>query len=172
MCKQLTLSFIFISLLLSASFSVALKEDRFLDVYLEFDFVEMDINSGELIYTGNVTLQQGNLVIQASKIHVWTQGGGVLSKAEATGYPATIQDVLDDNIDPDLTIKGKLIEYDAANEQIIVTGDAYVEKGENKLSAYQVFYDISAGKVRAKKGGEQQQVKMRFNSPSQAESAQ
>ena len=155
-----------IVLLCSSIMSLAINEDRAKPIEIKSEFFELDIESGELLYSGNVELRQGSLVITSAKLRVLIVDG-VLGKAEAEGNPATVTDVLSDTEDPNLMIQGDLIEYDARTEQIVVTNNAVIEKGINRLAAYQVFYDIANGVVRAKRGGEGERVNMRFNSPAQ-----
>ncbi|MEY2342601.1 lipopolysaccharide transport periplasmic protein LptA [Acidithiobacillus sp. IBUN Pt1247-S3] len=88
----------------------------------------------EAIYTGNVVMQQGDLVIHAAQLTIHAQAGKV-EKAVATGNPVSFT-----MSSAQRHGYGQELSYEPGSGRIVLTGDAHLWQGKNEVTGNQVIY--------------------------------
>jgi len=128
---------------LLASSAHAEKADRDKPVNLEADTVTLDDINKVSVYQGNVVLSQGTLMLRADRVQV-TQNAEGLDKAIATGHPVAFRQKLDDSEE---FVEGfaDRIEYDGANSQLVLVGQAMLRRGSDELRGAQISYNSKTG---------------------------
>jgi len=136
-----TLFFALLCAALLASPAHAEKADRDKPVNLEADVVTLDDIKKVSVYQGNVILSQGTLMLRADRVQV-TQNASGLDKLSATGRPATFRQKLDGRDD---FIDGfaDRIEYDSADSQLEMIGQAQLRRGSDELRGAQISYNAN-----------------------------
>jgi lipopolysaccharide export system protein LptA len=138
-------SLVFFSILFSAGAS-AERADRDKPIHLEADraTVEDYKRRGDFrtsIFTGNVVLTQGTLIIRADKI---------IMKEDSVGYRyATAHGNLvsfrqkRDGVDEYVEAWGKRVEYDDKTDKIELFGNARLKRGDDEVEGDYISYDIT-----------------------------
>ena len=117
-------------------------------MYIKANVVEMDEFSGLFTYQGEVRVEQvdgaGITRLQADKLTLHSADDGV-DNIVATGDPVKYQERGANQIAVDAV--GQRFEYLRATEEIVVSGDARVERAGNVLRGERVVYDLREQKV-------------------------
>jgi len=138
--------------------SWALPDDSKQEIHIASDAASLDKTKGEIIYTGNVKMQQGSLHIQAQKVTlIRTQDG--LKEIIAEGDPARYEQVLRNNEGKTLAY-GKTIIYDTKAEQLTLLNDAGLEKQGNVFSGEKIVYLIKEQRVQAESPEQKNRIRM------------
>ena len=126
---------------LLATSAYAEKADRDKPVNLEADTVTLDDIRKISVYQGNVVLSQGTLMLRADRVQV-TQNADGLDKVIATGRPVAFRQKLDGSEE---FIEGfaDRIEYDGANSQLMLIGQAMLRRGSDELRGARISYNAN-----------------------------
>ncbi|HEX7047808.1 MAG TPA: lipopolysaccharide transport periplasmic protein LptA [Gammaproteobacteria bacterium] len=108
--------------------------------------VEADRSKGISVFTGEVRIDKGGIHIEADEARLRALEG-VVQEGTLIGRPAKFRQ------QPEgaalVTGEAERIEYDAVNEIIVLTGNAWVRQGEDEFRAETIRYDIATEKVLA-----------------------
>ena len=120
----------------------AQTDDRAQPVNLEADKVSVDERNRVHIFEGNVTLQQGTLVIRANKIVVSQDTEG-FQKGVATGGPGGLARFKQQRQGRDDFVEGEAerIEHDGRTEITQFFNRAYVKSGQDEVRGQHVTYN-------------------------------
>jgi len=115
------------------------KADRSKPVNLEADTVTLDDIKKVSVYQGNVILSQGTLTLHADRVQV-TQNANGIDKISASGRPAAFRQKVDGREE---FIEGfsERIEFDSANSQLELIGQAQLKRGGDELRGAQISYN-------------------------------
>ena len=115
------------------------KADRSKPVNLEADTVTLDDIKKISVYQGNVILSQGTLTLHADRVQV-TQNANGIDKISASGRPAAFRQKVDGREE---FIEGfsERIEFDSANSQLELIGQAQLKRGGDELRGAQISYN-------------------------------
>ncbi|MBT9589647.1 MAG: lipopolysaccharide transport periplasmic protein LptA [Thiobacillus sp.] len=115
------------------------KADRSKPVNLEADTVTLDDIKKVSVYQGNVILSQGTLTLHADRVQV-TQNTNGIDKISASGRPAAFRQKVDGREE---FIEGfsERIEFDSANSQLELIGQAQLRRGGDELRGAQISYN-------------------------------
>lgn len=146
---------------LAAAPAFALKSDREQPMDIDADRMESNVNDGTATLSGNVRIVQGTLDVRAAKAVVTQDGQQQVSRAILTGAPATLAQDLDDG--GRLDARAAQIDYDMANDRVVLTGDAVVAQPRGELRGERITYSLTDGRIEA--GGPEggNRVFMRMN---------
>jgi len=138
-------SSIVISILLTSS-SFALKEDIKKPVHIDADSVVFNKNKGFAIYEGNVSITQGSLKFNASKIEI-NAPKNEISKITANGSPVRFEQKMDDG----KMAKGQAnrIIYLVKEKRIVLDGNAVISQNNDKFSSNHIDYSTRSGELKA-----------------------
>ncbi|MHB0975426.1 MAG: lipopolysaccharide transport periplasmic protein LptA [Thiobacillus sp.] len=126
---------------LLATSAHAEKADRDKPVNLEADTVTLDDINKVSVYQGNVVLIQGTILLRADRVQV-TQNADGLDKVSATGRPVAFRQKLDGSAE---FIEGYAdrIDYDGANGQLELIGQAMLRRGSDELRGARISYNAN-----------------------------
>jgi lipopolysaccharide export system protein LptA len=117
------------------------KADRDKPVNLEADTVTLDDIKKVSIYSGNVILSQGTLMLRADRLHV-TQNASGLDTLNASGRPVMFRQKIEASVE---YIEGYAdrIEYNSTSGQLELMGQARLRRGMDELSGAQISYNAA-----------------------------
>ncbi len=131
------LFFVFTSLSVSAE-----KADRDKPIEIEADTVTNNDAKKISVYTGNVIVTQGTLIIKADKIVVRQDESG-FQHSSSYGNPTTFKQKRDGK---DEYIEGSAarIEYDGRMDKVQLFTKAWVKRGQDIIHGDYIMYDANA----------------------------
>lgn len=148
----------------------ALPEDTQQEIRIASDKAFLDKPKGELVYTGNVRLNQGTLKIEADKVTIIRDETG-LKQVVAEGKPARYEQVL--NKDQEKTkAYGETIIYITESKQLTLLNNAGLQKQGNEFSGERIVYLIDQQKVKAESPQEDQRIRMVIQPEKQKDSSE
>ena len=135
------------SLLFSSSFLFAEKADRDKPIEIEADTMTVDDAKNISIYTGDVILTQGTLLIKADELIVRQDKQG-FQHSTSLGSPTTFKQKMEGSSE---YIQGKAlrIEYDGHMEKIHLYKNAEVKRGKDIVVGDYITYDANAEVAQA-----------------------
>lgn len=136
-----------ITALTTSSWCHALSSDREQPMMIEADRVELDDATGVSIYTGNVKVTQGTLVLTGDRMTVHNRGDDV-DKVLMDGTPATYKQ-RPDGKEHDVHAKSKRMEYHTDPERVILLEQAEVDQAGDVLRSERIVYDVVKDQVNA-----------------------
>ena len=145
-----TLLAIAIVLLLAAGSAHARQSDRNqpMDIDAGRQAGTLD-ESGPIVFSGGVIITQGTLHIESDSAELTARGGDI-RRVVLTGSPATMRQEMDDG--SPMSARGNRIDYNVANETMVLTGDAHVEQPQGNMRSQRIVYNMQTERVEA--GGE------------------
>ena len=149
----ITLFFVFISLN-----SWSLPDDSEQEIHIASDTASLDKIKGEIIYAGNVKMQQGSLNIEAQKVTLIRTVDG-LQKIIAKGNPARYEQMLNENEGKTIAY-GETIIYNTKIDQLTLLVNAGLEKQGNVFSGEKIVYLINEQRVKAESTEPQERIRM------------
>jgi len=135
------------TLLAAPSWCQALSTDRDKPMMIEADRVALDDSTGVSVYTGNVKVTQGTLILTGDRMTVYNKGDDI-QKVLMEGTPATYQQ-RPDGKEHDVHAKSKHMEYYTNPERIILLQQAEVDQAGDVLRSERIVYDVVKDKVNA-----------------------
>ena len=107
-------------------------------IHVSADHMQLNIETGYSVYTGNVKISQGELVLTGDKVTLKSDKEEV-ERMTVTGKPARYNHVTD---------KGETIEaesesmvYTASEHTLVMKGDAKLQQTDHKVSSQLITYD-------------------------------
>jgi lipopolysaccharide export system protein LptA len=128
----------------------ALPEDATQPILIQANAAEMNQRSDEIVYSGEVQVEQGTLRVNADRITVEYVDQKVV-RIIAEGAPARYRQSIDDP-QGEVEAEAKTIIYRTREEQLELTGDASLEQQGNTINGDTIRYDMVAGRVEAVSG--------------------
>lgn len=126
-------------LLAHAATGFAERADRDKPVHIESDQLSVDDAKQISIFTGNVVLTQGTLVIRGDQIVV-TQDKNGFKHGTATGHLASFRQKRE-GLDEYVEGYGDRIEYDTGSEIMEIFGEARVKRGQDDVRGEHITYN-------------------------------
>lgn len=117
----------------------ALNFDATQPVEIESDHVSYRTKENTAVYSGNVILKQGPLMINADSLTITTEKSKI-SLVRAEGSPTFFEHYIKDN----QTISGKAvaIEYSNQKKRLLLQGSAELNQKSGSIKADRIFYNI------------------------------
>ena len=137
----------------------ALSSDKEQPINVEADSVEIDHNTGISVYTGNVTLTQGSIHLDADTVTLYSRNNDI-EKAIAEGKPAHYRQRPDGKSE-DVRAQSLRMEYYTGTGKLVLLDGAHVWQEQNQFSGNRIEYDVERSVVnasKAKSGRERVQV--------------
>jgi len=138
---------VLIALLVSCPYSYAEKADRDKPIEIEADTMTVDDAKSTSIYTGDVILTQGTLLIRADELIVRQDKQG-FQHSTSLGNPTTFKQKMEGSSE---YIQGKAlrIEYDGHMDKIHLYKNAEVKRGKDIVVGDYITYDANAEVAQA-----------------------
>lgn len=127
--------------------------DRDKPIDLEADTVKVDDSKQISIYTGNVILTQGTLIIHADKLIVREDQEG-FQHSTSLGNPTTFKQKMEGK-DEYMQGSAQRIEYDGRMDKVQLYTKAWVKRGEDIVHGDYIMYDANAEYAEVIGGGSQ-----------------
>ncbi len=142
---ELRLLAVTLLMLLASGMALAEKADRDKPIDLESDNLTSNDAKKISVYTGNVILTQGTLVIHADKLVVREDKDG-FQHSTATGTPGTPTTFRQKMEGKDEYIQGsgQRIEYDGRMDKVQLYVKAWVKRGEDIVHGDYIMYDANS----------------------------
>lgn len=132
---------------LSSFTAYGLPSDSEQEISIASDKASLNNLQGELIYSGNVELIQGTLIIQADKVTLIRNENG-MERLIANGTPARYEQVLSSNEDKTHAF-GETIIYNVLNDELTLIKNAGLKKQGNVFEGEKIVYSIKEQRVKA-----------------------
>ena len=139
--------------------TIALEGDDKQPVLIEADKVEVDEGKSTSLYIGHVQVDQGSMRLLADRVTVHHQKDRRIKYIIARGEPVFYKQLQDDN-QGEMQAFAKRMDYDAVRDELILTGDALVIQGKDRITSDRIVYDRGNARVQA---GDGSRVKITFN---------
>lgn len=133
--------------------------DRSAPATIEADRAEIERPEGISHYYGDVVFVQGTLRITGDRMTLHSPGG-VVEFADTHGDPATVRQETDAGEIVDA--EAQLIEYQAEEQLITLTGDAVVRRAGERFAAGKIRYRTDSGRIEAGANGDDERVRIRI----------
>lgn len=129
--------------------------DRDQPVHLSADKAELNNTTGVSVYTGDVVLTQGTMVIHGDKMTVYTDDQHQLKKSVVVGQPATYEQVPEGKKEKVHARAPRMEYYASAPERVVLLGGAKLWQGKNTFTGEHIVYEVATDKVNAQSGENQ-----------------
>ncbi len=138
---------------------MALSSDRDQPINLEADSADIDDLKGISIYTGNVILTQGSMIIKSHKLTLYTDKNNHLEKAVAVGTKKKLATFKQrpEGKDKDFRARAVTMIYFLNQDKIHLIKQAYVWQAGDTFSGDKIIYDtkketVVASSIKNKNG--------------------
>lgn len=129
-------------LLIVAALAQAERADRDKPTNVEADQVAYDDMKQTNVFTGNVQLTRGTLVILADQLTIWQDAQGY-QYGNARGKPVYLREKRDDTVDSYIHAQGDQMEYDGRAQRVKLIGNATLKR----LEGAKVMEDARGGVI-------------------------
>ena len=147
-----------LALLVISTSSVALPGDSEKEILIASDAASLDKVKGEIIYRGNVQMQQGSLNIKADHVVLIRTEDG-LQTIIAKGKPASYEQTLNAN-EGKTVAHGETIIYNTVAKHLTLQKNAKLEKQGNVFSGDKIVYLIDEQRVKAESPKQDDRIRM------------
>jgi lipopolysaccharide export system protein LptA len=142
-----SLSFIVMVLASLSMQAQALPDDSEQEITISSDTAALDKLKGKLVYTGNVELKQGSMLINADEITLVKTDSGV-REFVAVGKPAKYEQQLNANEDKTIAYGERLV-YNLQSDELTLLKNAGLKKQGNVFTGDKIIYLINQQRVKA-----------------------
>jgi lipopolysaccharide export system protein LptA len=136
--------------LTSPDLSSAKSGDAQRPLHVEADTAELDETTNVGIYRGNVRITQGSMVLTADEVTVIAPDRELqklIAQSAGSDGKSTFRQLTDAG--DEITARARRMEYEPAQSQITLLGDAVLHRSANRFAAERIVYDIDRQLVEA-----------------------
>lgn len=125
-------------------------------INIQADSAEQSITDGteKTIYTGNVIMTQGSLLINGGQVTIFTKDHEV-TQIIATGKPAHFKQQSGLEKKP-IKAYANRINYDLEDETVVMLDDALLRQGGDTVEGKRIDYNIATERVKARSASNSQ----------------
>ncbi len=135
------------TLLTLPALAQALPEDQQQPIHISADHASMNERTGITVYTGNVEIVQGTMVIRGARVELHRNDEGV-QRIISTGKPAQFQQ--QPKHDQPLTkAYGERMDYRVNKQEVTITEAARVDQGRDTFTGERIVYNMKQAVVNA-----------------------
>lgn len=116
----------------------AMAADLAEKIFITADHMQMNIISGNSVYTGNVKISQGALILTGDKV-ILESKKEEFEELTVMGNPARYNHVFANG--ENVKAESEHMVYTASKNELILTINARLEQSEHKLSSQKIIYD-------------------------------
>ncbi|WP_444936487.1 lipopolysaccharide transport periplasmic protein LptA [Microbulbifer sp. JMSA004] len=127
----------------------ALPDDRTQRISVGSESMSADRANNLVVYSDNVVITQGSLQIRADRVEVYFTASDEISRVIAVGRPAHFQQKILESEEP-VKAHAERIEYVISSEELQLTGQAYIDRDGNTLTAEKIDYDLATEQMSAR----------------------
>lgn len=151
----------FVVLCLVFPMGYGLESDQSQPINIRADSGVIDDGAGKSTYQGNVSIDQGTLLITAELVEIYMENRDPV-RIVATGNPETLahyQQVPEPGEEPVMANASEII-YFIQEERLVLTGSAKISQLADFFAGDEIRYDIAAGVINANTTSGRGQVRM------------
>lgn len=155
--KTTSIRFALLALASAAALAVptwAAAQSKALPINIDANQANYSQQSGVSTYTGDVRLTRGGLTLTGSKLVVSRTNDRGNIRAVLTGAPAHIDKTPDSDSSERVTGHADRIEYTNSNAQIVLRGDAQVNRGGDEVTGQVITHDLDSNRTTAERGAD------------------
>lgn len=125
----------------------ALSTDSEQPVHIEADWAEGDEIARTTVYKGKVVVVQGSLRISGDVVTMYFDENRELTRLIAVGRLARFRQKPDGD-EQYQRAKANQIQYDVPSNTMVLTGNAELSKGEDRIEADRIVYDTFNARIK------------------------
>lgn len=133
--------------LLTPAMAQAAARDEEEPIRVDAGSVEANEKTGAMVYSGNVTVEQGRLSIRADRIEVTTRQGRT-ELVRATGRPAKLRS-RGEGENADIQAEADRVDYRVSQKKVDLVGHVTLRRGEYVFTADRLHYDLNSKSLTA-----------------------
>jgi lipopolysaccharide export system protein LptA len=107
-------------------------------VLINADHMQLNLISGNSVYTGNVKISQGELVLSGDKVTL-KQSDGVVEQLTVIGKPARYNNVTEQG--EAIEAESEQMVYTASQNKLVMTKNARLTQPDHHVSSQKIIYD-------------------------------
>lgn len=128
--------------------SYALESDRDQPIYVAADRASIDDKTGITVYTGNVDITQGSMILRGDRIELRRDTEGNVDQIISDGAPAYFEQ--QPSADQSVTVAtGSKLDYAVGTQLLKITGNAKVTQAGDEFTGARINYDMDKALVDA-----------------------
>lgn len=135
-------------LVLMAPRAAALESDTRQPMLIEADKVEVDEGKGTSLYLGHVQVDQGSMRLLADQVTVHHRADRRPRYVIARGQPSFFKQLLDGE-EGEMQAYANRMDYDVERDLLILTDQALVIQGKDRIASDRIVYDRAHSRVQA-----------------------
>ncbi len=138
MIKTLFFTVLTTLLFFSQSASRAAEIEAVEKIFIDADHMQLNIETGYSVYTGNVKIRQGELKLTGDKVTV-QQSNNEIERITVTGKPAHYNHITENG--ENIQAQSEHMVYTANQNKLVMTINAQLTQPENQVNSQKITYD-------------------------------
>jgi lipopolysaccharide export system protein LptA len=129
-------------------------------IYIDADYMQLNIETGYSVYIGNVNIKQGELILTGDKVTI-QQSKKEVERITVTGKPAHYNHITDKG--ENIQAESEKMVYTASENKLVMTINANLKQPDHQVSSQKIVYDtekkivIAGDKRETSKGSDNKQ---------------
>lgn len=107
-------------------------------IYIDADHMQLNIETGYSVYTGNVKITQGELKLTGDKVTL-QQSNDEIERITVTGRPAHYNHVTEKG--ENIQAESEYMVYTASQNKLVMTINAKLKQPDHQVSSQKIVYD-------------------------------
>lgn len=139
-------------LALSPTLAAGATTDKPLPIQIEADQAQLNDRTGVSVYTGNVKVTRGELVLTGKRLVITREKNRRDYVATLTGSPAHLYQGVTEQVERPVTGTSQEIHYTTANQMVTLKGDAVLHRDKDLLRGDVIRYNVGTEQIVANSG--------------------
>ena len=166
--NQIAVIALFLVLLPAQAIAAAADKDQ--PIQIEADSLEVRDDDNISIYSGNVRLEQGSLLLGADRLVIYFNDASDLELMEMTGNPATFRQLNDDN--KEMLGQADKLDYYEAKSLLVLQGNARFSSDGDTIESSSIRINTENDHIEAASPESDKRVRMVIQPKSDNENSQ
>jgi len=115
-------------------------------IYIDADYMQLNLETGYSIYTGNVNIKQGELKLTGDKVTI-QQSKEDVERITVNGKPAHYNHITEKG--ENIQAESEQMVYTASESKLVMTGNANLKQPDHQVSSQKIVYDTEKNIVIA-----------------------
>jgi lipopolysaccharide export system protein LptA len=107
-------------------------------IYIDADYMQLNIETGYSVYIGNVNIKQGQLILTGDKVTI-QQSKKEVERITVTGKPAHYNHITDKG--ENIQAESEKMVYTASENKLVMTINANLKQPDHQVSSQKIVYD-------------------------------
>ena len=107
-------------------------------IYIDADYMQLNIETGYSVYIGNVDIKQGELILTGDKVTI-QQSKKEVERITVTGKPAHYNHITDKG--ENIQAESEKMVYTASENKLVMTINANLKQPDHQVSSQKIVYD-------------------------------